>query len=256
MSQNENKSTNNYYKILTLPNFITTFRILASIGLCTYITMNGIPNPLLMSLLTVGVGATDALDGFLSRKCGMASQLGGILDPIADKVYNWGIGITLMATGIMPLWPLLIAVRDLSVFSVSSYQFKKNNIEMKPTMPAKLKMFFQSVGVISTLAFGFGTSGLSLIAPTSMILAMMTILPEVYCIRKKYFNNKKKNQINEEKEPTTDKEDKKEEKTKDKELFNNYQKAYQVSKNYNYSHNLINENKPKVLKKTIYKSNV
>lgn len=179
-----------YYKKLTIPNAITVFRIVASIALCGYIAKFGITSPFLITLSTLGIGATDAIDGYLARNCGMSSQLGSILDPIADKIYNWGIGITLMATGVIPLWPLLISVRDMAVFGVSTYQFKKNGKEMLPTVPAKLKMLFQSMGMISTLAFGFGTTGASLIAPICMGAAIATVVPEIFCIKKKYFSKK------------------------------------------------------------------
>lgn len=180
-----------YYKKLTIPNTLTVFRMISSVALFGYIAKFGITSPLLVTLATLGIGATDAMDGYLARNCGMASQLGSILDPIADKIYNWGLGITLMATGIMPLWPLTIAARDAIVFGVSTYQFKKNGLEMKPTIPAKLKMALQSAGTISTIAFGFGDSGLSLIAPICMAGAIATVIPEVICIKKKYFNKDK-----------------------------------------------------------------
>ena len=177
-----------YYKKLTIPNVLTVFRMISSVALCGYIATYGITSPLLIALATLGIGATDAIDGYLARNCNMSSQLGSVLDPIADKIYNWGLGITLMATGIMPLWPLLISVRDLTVFAMTSYQFNKNGKEMKPTIPAKAKMFLQSAGLISTLAFGFGSSGLSLIAPICMGTAIATAIPEAFCIKKKYFS--------------------------------------------------------------------
>lgn len=191
---NENKNIEihdeNYYKKLTIPNILTVFRMISSIALCGYIASFGITSPLLVTLAAIGIGATDAIDGYLARNCNMKSQLGSLLDPIADKIYNWGLGITLMATGIMPLWPLLIAVRDISVATVTSYQYNKNGKEMTPTIPAKLKMLFQSAGMISTLSFGFGSSGASLIAPVCMSLAIATVVPEVICIKKKYFSKK------------------------------------------------------------------
>lgn len=180
-----------YYKKLTIPNVLTGLRMVSSVALCSYIAMHGITSPLLITLATVGIGATDALDGYLARHHGMASQLGSVLDPIADKIYNWGLGITLMATGIMPLWPLLISARDLTVAGITSYQFKKNGVEMKPTFPAKAKMFLQSAGLVSTLAFGFGDNGLSLLAPIFMGAAISTAIPEAICIKKKYFSKKK-----------------------------------------------------------------
>lgn len=186
----------NYYKKLTIPNVLTVFRMISSVALCGYIATFGITSPLLITLATIGIGATDVIDGYLARNCGMSSQLGSILDPIADKIFNWGIGITLMATGIMPLWPLLISVRDISMFAVASYEFKTRGKELLPTVPAKLKMALQSAGLISTLAFGFGDHGLSLIAPICMGAAIATVVPEIYCIKKKYYSKKDKNKNN------------------------------------------------------------
>lgn len=176
-------------KIFTIPNCISMARIIASIGLFAYISMYGITSPLGITTAAAVIGGTDAVDGYIARHFKMTSNFGKILDPIADKVFNWGIGITLMASGIMPLWPLAIGVRDIAVAAVSAYQLKKNDKMMTPTMPAKAKMLFQSIGVAATLAFGFGTSGLGLIAPIAMGTAIATAIPEVVCIKKKYFSN-------------------------------------------------------------------
>lgn len=237
----------NYYKKLTIPNVLTVFRMIASVALCGYIAAFGITSPLLITLATIGIGATDAIDGHLARNYGMSSQLGSILDPIADKVFNWGLGITLMATGIMPLWPLLIAARDASVFAFNSYQFKKNGRELFPTIPAKLKMVFQSAGVVSTLAFGFGSSGLSLIAPICMGAAIATVVPEVICIKKKYFS---KNTLEKEQDETLE---------KTARLDNQKTiEPIEKSKTLEYESPTISnvQNKQKVMKKTIFGKSV
>lgn len=233
-----------YYKKLTIPNILTVFRMISSVALFSYIAAFGITSPALITAAAIGIGATDAMDGYLARHCGMASQLGSVLDPIADKIYNWGMGITLMATGIMPLWPLLISVRDLTVAGITSYQFKKNGKEMKPTIPAKLKMVLQSAGMVSTLAFGFGAEGLSLIAPICMAGAIGTVIPEIYCIKKKYFSNKKEEETIVEPITTVA--------TKvDEEIT---QGQNEKSKTLEYTSPTIEhiQSKPKVLKKTIF----
>jgi len=234
-----------YYKKLTIPNVLTCLRMVSSVALFTYIAMHGITSPFLITLATVGIGATDALDGYLARNHGMASQLGSVLDPIADKIYNWGLGITLMATGIMPLWPLLISVRDLTVAGITSYQFKKNGVEMKPTFPAKAKMFLQSAGLVSTLAFGFGSSGLSLMAPIFMGAAIATAIPEAFCIKKKYFskNDDSKESIEFESVRITSNEEE-----------NKTISPKENSKTLEYTSPTIEsvQSKPKVMKKTIF----
>lgn len=179
-------------KIFTIPNIITTSRILASGAIFSYILASGITVSIPLAIVTSFVGATDFVDGYVARKFNMSSKLGRILDPVADKFFNWGLGITLMASGVMPLWPLTIAVRDIGVSGFYSYQkLKKGRDDLAPTWPAKIKMGLQSIATVGTLAFGFGGAGLSLIAPTAMAAATATIVPEILAIKKKYFSKKK-----------------------------------------------------------------
>lgn len=234
----------NYYKKLTIPNLLTVFRMISSVALCGYILSCGITSPLWITLATIGIGATDAIDGYLARNCGMSSQLGSILDPIADKIFNWGIGITLMATGIMPLWPLLIGVRDVTMFAVASYEFKTKGKELLPTIPAKLKMAFQSAGLVATLAFGFGTSGLGLIAPICMASAIATVIPEVYCIKKKYYSKNAKNKNDDSIDTSISLEET---------IKENEQKEKSKTLEYNDLTCENVNNKPKIKKKTLFK---
>ena len=54
-----------YYKKLTIPNALTVFRMISSVALFGYIAKFGITSPLLVTLATLGIGATDAMDGYL-----------------------------------------------------------------------------------------------------------------------------------------------------------------------------------------------
>jgi len=59
---------------------------------------------------------TDFLDGFLARLLHAESDLGRMLDPIADKVFVLILVGTLLAEGTLhPLWAVGIAARDLAV---------------------------------------------------------------------------------------------------------------------------------------------
>ncbi|MGH8176347.1 MAG: CDP-alcohol phosphatidyltransferase family protein [Steroidobacter sp.] len=60
--------------------------------------------------------ATDGLDGYLAKRCGWTSELGKILDPLADKILLVGVFITLAAIGVVPLWLAAAAVgRDVTI---------------------------------------------------------------------------------------------------------------------------------------------
>src|SRR5687767_7640096 len=69
---------------------------------------------------TLGVFAfaavTDALDGFLAKRFGWESELGKILDPLADKVLLVTSFITLTVVTHVPLWlAILVVSRDVVI---------------------------------------------------------------------------------------------------------------------------------------------
>ena len=68
--------------ILTVPNVISAVRV-AMVPLFLWLLF-GADTPLAAGLLLGGIGATDWIDGFLARKLHQVSELGKMLDPIAE----------------------------------------------------------------------------------------------------------------------------------------------------------------------------
>ena len=61
-------------------------------------------------------GATDGLDGFLAKHFGWRTQLGGLLDPAADKLLLSSVFLTLGFTRLAPVWLVaLVVARDLVI---------------------------------------------------------------------------------------------------------------------------------------------
>ena len=68
---------------MTLPNIITLIR-LAIIPFYTYFLLT---NDLFIAAILYGVAAiSDILDGYLARRLNQTSNLGKIIDPLADKI--------------------------------------------------------------------------------------------------------------------------------------------------------------------------
>jgi CDP-diacylglycerol--glycerol-3-phosphate 3-phosphatidyltransferase len=60
--------------------------------------------------------ATDQVDGWLARRAGRTSQLGSLLDPVADKMLVLSVLIVLASEGVFRGWMVaLIVVRELLV---------------------------------------------------------------------------------------------------------------------------------------------
>ena len=71
-------------KIITIPNLLSFFRLcLIPIMVWIYCVKK---DYLWTTLILTLSGLTDVVDGTIARKCGMISDFGKILDPIADKL--------------------------------------------------------------------------------------------------------------------------------------------------------------------------
>ena len=96
-----------------LPNAITLARVLACLPLL-WLLMRGQYVPAFW--LAIAAGASDALDGILAKQFGWESQLGGILDPIADKLLLSVCYFGLWWTGYLPTWLMAVVLgRDVVI---------------------------------------------------------------------------------------------------------------------------------------------
>jgi cardiolipin synthase (CMP-forming) len=67
------------------------------------------------------VVSTDWVDGYLARRTGQVSELGKILDPVADRLALAAALITFVVLDAVPLWAaLLVVVRDAVVLAAGA----------------------------------------------------------------------------------------------------------------------------------------
>jgi cardiolipin synthase len=104
-------------RILTLPNAITTVRLLC-VPLFLWLLFgrsNG--NGRYSAAILLGaLGATDWVDGFLARRLHQVSEVGKVLDPTADRILL-GVGVVaILIDGSVPLWlGIVVLVREVLV---------------------------------------------------------------------------------------------------------------------------------------------
>ena len=102
-----------------LPNAITIVRILcAPVFLFLLLADGGSDGPLrwwAAALFIVAI-ATDGIDGYLARKYDIVSDLGKLLDPIADKVLTGFAFVGLSILGELPWWiTVVVLVREVGL---------------------------------------------------------------------------------------------------------------------------------------------
>lgn len=159
-------------------NSITIIRIMLAPVILIFL-MN--TNYLTCVLLFFVAGLTDYLDGYLARKYNAESQLGEIIDPIADKILIifllLGLSVALDSYLIAFLSSLIIA-REIGVAALRDYS-ARNNISdrIKVTFLAKIKTAVQLFTIGSyLLAITLSFNLLIVVSDILLILATLITL--------------------------------------------------------------------------------
>jgi cardiolipin synthase len=99
---------------LTVPNLLSLLRIL-TIPVFVGLIVDHDTSTAGLVLFAVIV-ATDWVDGWLARRTGRVSELGKVLDPVADRLAISAGLIALVVRGVFPLWAALaVLIRDAAI---------------------------------------------------------------------------------------------------------------------------------------------
>lgn len=136
---------------LTLPNALSFLRLLMiPLIVVLMVNVNDELFPYLLATYIIAV-FLDFLDGFIARRFCQESELGKIIDPLADKFLVLAILITLTVKFDFPLWlAAFIILRDILILWASVLLYKGKRI-VKPSLVVGKFTF----GLLSLLIFVF-----------------------------------------------------------------------------------------------------
>jgi cardiolipin synthase len=125
-----------------IPNLITGLRILLVAPILLCLLRERYAEAL---LLFVVAGFSDALDGYLAKRNNWITPLGGILDPLADKLLLMGSILTLGVLGALPFWLVALAiVRDVVIVGGAlGYHYWIERFQAAPLAISKLNTLMQ-----------------------------------------------------------------------------------------------------------------
>jgi CDP-diacylglycerol--glycerol-3-phosphate 3-phosphatidyltransferase len=90
--------------------------------------------------------ATDGIDGMIARRYNLVTDLGKILDPIADKILTGGALVCLSILGELPWWvTIIILVREIGI-TVFRFVMLRDRV-IPASRGGKLKTVSQSVSI-------------------------------------------------------------------------------------------------------------
>jgi len=134
-----------------IPNVISMIRIVLILPIAAALERHQLVTAIMLFALAA---LSDAADGFLARRFGWRSELGAVLDPLADKLLLATVFVTLGLLELVPLW-LVVAVvaRDaIIVLGAAAYRFFIGSLTAHPSMVSKFNTLCQAAFVLAVVA--------------------------------------------------------------------------------------------------------
>jgi cardiolipin synthase len=130
------------FQLRFIPNTLCILRMLLVVPVAWLLLAEDFRNTM---WLFAFAAMTDGLDGFLAKRCGWTSELGKILDPLADKILLVGTYITLATIGLVPVWLAATVVGRDVVITVGAivYNWLFGYPNGRPTAISKLNTLCQ-----------------------------------------------------------------------------------------------------------------
>ncbi|MDN4592756.1 CDP-diacylglycerol--glycerol-3-phosphate 3-phosphatidyltransferase [Polycladomyces subterraneus] len=129
---------------MNVPNLLTLFRFVL-IPLYLFFFFSDLPNRMYWAFgVILLAGLTDVVDGYLARKHRQVTQLGIMLDPLADKLMMLSVFLSLLISERISIWAgVAIVLRDVGMIVGSAFFHFRG----KRTVPAN------ALGKLTTFLF-------------------------------------------------------------------------------------------------------
>jgi len=150
----------------TLPNILTVARIAITPLIAALPFIEGYWPKIACLVIFIAAAVTDVIDGRLARRHNQVTDLGKLLDPIADKllllatlVPIWWISqqrhdlYDIPVWGSIPLWVCLLLLGRELAMTVFRWYAKERGVIISAQGPGKLKTVFQHIFIGGTIAW-------------------------------------------------------------------------------------------------------
>ncbi len=108
---------------------------------------------LIAGVIFIFASFTDFLDGYLARKNKQVTDLGKMLDAIADKLLVNPVLIVLAIQGFIPAWiPVIVIFRDIVVDAIKMESVRKGKVQAA-IFSGKLKTATMMLGLVFTFFY-------------------------------------------------------------------------------------------------------
>ncbi|PIU42145.1 MAG: CDP-diacylglycerol--glycerol-3-phosphate 3-phosphatidyltransferase [Candidatus Omnitrophica bacterium CG07_land_8_20_14_0_80_42_15] len=138
---------------MNLPNKITISRIFLTFIFMLFLFSKGVMFKALALVTFIIAALSDLLDGYFARKYNVTTDLGKLLDPIADKILVLAAFLAFVELKLVPAWMvLLVIIRELIITSIRILALTKKKV-IPASQGGKHKTVSQTVAIIAILSF-------------------------------------------------------------------------------------------------------
>ncbi len=175
MSQQKSNGNGVVHKTFwSISNLLSLSRLLLTIPTCILV-WNGSRE--IAVVLFVVAAITDYLDGWLARRLNQISDVGKVLDPLADKVYVAGVVVTMLMQNIIPLWLVIpVVARDLLILIGGIYLQRTKGVVLPSNWTGKWAIGFLSLTLLIIYLGGNGVLVHPLVVLTLVMLGLSLFL--------------------------------------------------------------------------------
>jgi CDP-diacylglycerol--glycerol-3-phosphate 3-phosphatidyltransferase len=152
--------------VWTLPNILTVTRIALAPVIALLPFIEGYWPKVIAFVAFLAAAASDIADGYLARSRKQVSEVGILLDPIADKLLLFATLVPIFWLtrhpailygipwwGSLPLWVAVLLVGREVLITVFRFEARKHGVIIPAGREGKLKVIFQDIFIASTIAW-------------------------------------------------------------------------------------------------------
>lgn len=164
--------------VWTVSNLLSALR--GGLAFVVFSLLGGLPETRNAVLLLIVLAyLSDLADGYLARKNRAMTDLGRIIDPLADKIFVTLTALGLVWHGSLPAWFAGCAIaRDVLIFGAGAVMKARTGAVMPSTMTGKVAVVSVGLVLVTTLfrrefgdtAYGFLVGGSLVLMVASLVV--------------------------------------------------------------------------------------
>ncbi|MFQ5798606.1 MAG: CDP-alcohol phosphatidyltransferase family protein [Bacteroidota bacterium] len=162
------------YKLWTISNFMSISRVLLLVPIVVFL-LDDSPAGRYWAILFMGIAVlTDFFDGYVARRLNQVTELGKVIDPLADKIVVGVIIVILVGLGKLAFWfAAAVVIRDMLIFLGGLYVARRKGKILESNQPGKWAV---SVVVVTVVFATLGAKRFELLLDVLIGLSVLMLL--------------------------------------------------------------------------------